>query len=302
MKNRVLIGPSLFAALDPSPMDMLINADFEIIDNPFKRKLTKSELLDLLNSNVTGLIAGLEPLDREVMKKSNLKVISRCGSGMSNVDLEAAKSLGIRVYSTPHGPTTAVAEMTIGAIISLLRFIPQMNQDMHEYKWNKQIGRQLKDKNVVIIGFGRIGQQVGQLLKSFNADIIAVDPELSGKINNIPIIKLEDALKEADIILLHCSGEHTLLGEHEFGLMKKGVYVINAARGDLINESAFIKAINKGQIAGAWIDTFSQEPYSGPLCQYEQVILTPHIGSYTLECRKQMEMEAVNNLINGFVE
>jgi|TARA_B100001971_G_scaffold212943_1_gene244562 D-3-phosphoglycerate dehydrogenase len=301
-RKKILIGPSSFGDCDRTPLHYLVKLGYEVIDNPFKRRLKKDELFDLLEDGVVGLIAGLEPLDKEVMQKSNLKVISRCGSGMSNVDVDAAKGMGIQVYSTPNAPTTAVAEATVGALLSILRFVPQMNQDMHQYKWNKRIGKQLQGKYVAIIGYGRIGQRVEQILHAFNAEVAAVDPILSGNKSNVPVIGFEEALTRADIFLLHCSGDSPLFGDREFGLMKRGVYLINAARGGLVDEEAFIKALDRGQIAGAWLDTFDQEPYSGPLCQYEQVMLTPHIGSYTVECRRQMELEAVNNLIKGFEE
>ena len=301
MKNKVLIGPSLFAALDSSPMDRLLEAGFEVVNNPFGRKLTKQEIINLL-PEVKGLIAGLETLDEEVMSKSELKVISRCGSGMSNVDLKAAEELGIKAFSTPDGPTTSVAELTVCALLSMLRLLYKMNKSMHQRKWDKQIGVQLKDKVVAIIGFGRIGRKVGQLLKAFEAEVVAVDPLLSGIIDDVSILSLDDALKEADIVILHCSDDDVLLGEHEFKAMKKGVYLLNVARGNLIDETALIHALDSGCVSGAWLDTFVEEPYKGPLCDYEQVILTPHVGSYTRECRLRMEMEAVENLIKGFSE
>ena len=296
---KVLIGPSSFAALDKSLLDYLRKSGCKIVDNPYKRKLTKPEILQLLGDDVVGLIAGLELLDREVLTNSNLKIISRCGSGMSNVDLIAAEDLGIKVFNTPYGPTTAVAEVTVGALLSLLRMIPIMNRALHERKWEKRIGTQLEGKTAAIIGFGRIGRKVGRLLKAFNAQLLAVDPKYSGVVDDIPIIDLDQALNEADIIILHLSGENILLGKREFGLMKQGVYVLNAARGELIDEKELVKALNTGRVAGAWLDTFSIEPYKGPLCGYDQVVLTPHIGSYTKECRLSMEMEAVKNLLKG---
>jgi len=297
-ENKVLIGTSSFAALDKTPMERLISSGFEVIDNPYKRKLTKEELLDLLSASVIGLIAGLEPLDREVLEKSNLRVISRVGSGLSNVDLGAAKVLGIKVCYTPYGPTTAVAELTIGALLSLIRMIPQMNRDLHQGQWKKIIGFQLEGKTVVIIGFGRIGRKVADLLKSFRVNIFVVDPFLENDNKDYPVILLEEALPRADIISIHSSGENCLLGDKEFSLMKKGVYLLNAARGQLISESSLIKALDDSKVAGAWLDCFENEPYKGPLSKYGQVILTAHVGSYTFECRKQMETQAVDNLLN----
>ena len=297
--KKILIGPSSFASLDESPMEMLISKGFEVIDNPFKRKLKKSELLQLLSQDVSGLIAGLEPLDREVLVKSNLKVISRVGSGLSNVDLEAAKDIGIKVYYTPYGPTRAVAELTIGSMLSLIRMVPLMDNALHNSMWNKKIGLQLQYKTVAIIGFGRIGKCVAELLKPFNAKIIIVDPFINKEEVKYPVLSLQDAIIQADIITIHSSGNECLIGEEEFSMMKKGSYILNPARGGLLSETALIKALDEGKVAGAWLDSFEVEPYNGPLKEYEQVILTPHVGSYTHDCRKQMETEAVQNLINA---
>ncbi|MBF0504266.1 MAG: hydroxyacid dehydrogenase [Candidatus Omnitrophica bacterium] len=298
-KIKILLGPSTFAETDKSPLEKLASAGFEVIHNPYKRKLTEDELLKLL-PGVVGLIAGLEPLNRKVLQASCLKVISRCGSGLSNVDLQAARDLGIIVRSTPSGPTTAVAELTLGCLLSLLRQIPPMNQSLHQGTWVKRIGRQLQGACVAVIGFGRIGRKVGQLLAAFGAKVVAVDPLLSGEVENIKIVPLSEALKKADIITLHASGEDRLLGSGEFEMMKEGVFILNVARGGLLDEKALAKAIDGKKVAGAWLDTFDVEPYSGILCRYEQVILTPHIGSYTVECRREMEMEAVLNLMDSF--
>lgn len=299
MKQKILIGPSSFAAQDTAPIERIAKADFEVVNNPYGRKLTKQELIKLL-PGVKGLIAGLETLDEDVMRKSELKVISRCGSGLSNVDMEAAERLGIKVFSTPYGPTSAVAELTLGAMINLLRMISLMDRDMHEGRWTKKIGMQLEGKTVVVIGLGRIGKKVVSLLKPFNVRLFAVDPDVREEINGVEILPLDKALTEADIITIHSSGEQQIIGDDEFRVIKRGTFLLNAARGGLINESSLIRAIESGKIAGAWFDTFTAEPYSGPLIKYPQVVLTPHVGSYTLECRRSMEMEAVENLITAF--
>lgn len=296
---KVLIGPSSFASLDPSPFERLEEAGCSPIKNPYQRKLTKNELLALLGQDVHGLIAGLEPLDREVMEKTDLKVISRCGSGLSNVDLAAARELGINVLSTPNGPTSAVAEITLGALLSLLRLIPQMDRELHQGRWNKRIGSQLEGKTVVVIGYGRIGQRFAELLGPFRVRMIVVDPLFQGQKRDLEVLPLEEALRQADVLTLHASGESRILGEKEFAWLKPGAFLLNAARGGLIDEEALIKALNEGKVRGAWIDTFANEPYDGPLTAFEQVILTPHIGSYAVECRRSMEMESVENLLEG---
>jgi len=300
-KNKILITPSSFGELDSEPIDKLVRFGFEVVKNPFGRKITKDELKELL-PGVIGLIAGLETIDRETMQKSQLKVISRCGVEMSNIDLEAAKELGIIVKNTPDAPTVAVAELTLGALLCLLRMIPQMNEELHQKKWNKKIGFQLAAKTIAIIGFGRIGRYLAKLLKSFGVRLLAVDPNLNGVVDDVPIISFQEALSQADVISLHLSGNKQILGPSEFALMKNGIFVLNAARGEVIDENALIKGLEGGKVAGAWLDTFEQEPYQGPLCDFPQFLLTPHVGSYTKECRKRMEMEAVDNLLSALKE
>ncbi|MCG2775799.1 MAG: phosphoglycerate dehydrogenase [Desulfobacterales bacterium] len=296
--NKILIGPSSFAAVDKMPLNSLLATGFEVVNNPFGRKLTKKELIDLL-PGVTGLIAGLEPLDREVMELSDLKVISRCGSGVSNVDQEAARNLGITVCSTPDGPTNSVAELTVGVLLSLLRSVPAMDKALHNNVWDKRIGVELCGKTVLLIGFGKIGQRVSELMKPFQVTIVASDPFLSGKVGDVNILPLEQALRLADIVSIHASGVNEILGEREFSIMKNGVFILNAARGGLIDEDCLVSGLESGKITAAWLDSYSQEPYSGPLTRFSQVILTPHIGSYTQECRLRMETEAVENLLSA---
>ena len=300
MVEKVIIGPSSFAETDKTPMARLTAAGYVVIDNPYRRKLTKNELLDLLTDDVVGIIAGLETLDREVLERSRVRVISRVGAGMSNVDLEAAHDLGIQVFNTPDGPTSAVAELTIGAMLSLLRMIPRMDQDLHEGQWQKKIGVQLEGKTVSVIGLGRIGRRVVELLHPFRVNILAVDPYLDEN-GFVGCVKtdLHTALSKADIVTIHSSGHDCIIGENEFACMKEGSYLLNVARGGVVSEKAMIRAIEEGILAGAWIDTFEEEPYKGPLCGYRNIILTPHVGSYTAECRLKMENEAVDNLLGG---
>lgn len=299
MPSKILLGPSSFAERDKTPLKRLLAAGYEVIDNPYKRKLTKRELLDLFDNDVVGLIAGLETLDREILEKSRIQVISRVGVGLSNVDLETARDLGIRVFNTPDAPTNAVAELTVGGMLCLLRMIPQMDQSLHDGLWQKKIGLQLQGKTVAIVGFGRIGRRVAELLSSFGVKILVVDPCLDeSTCAGYQKLTLQAALAEADVVTIHSSGQDCIIGEKEFTLMKMGTYLLNVARGGVISEKALIKAIENGTVAGAWLDTFEEEPYKGPLCGYRNVILTPHVGSYTAECRLQMENEAVDNLLN----
>lgn len=297
-KNIILIGPTTFGALDASPLQRLEKAGYEIRRNPVGRKMSEDELRQALKG-VVGIIAGLEPLNANVLSGSSLKVISRCGVGLESVDVAASQRLGIRVFSTPNAPTTAVAELTIGAILCMLRKISQMSQIMHAGGWEKMSGPQLRDKTVSVVGLGRIGQQVAAYLKVFGVRILGVDPFLHNHIDGIELMTLVDALPESHIISLHASGSTEILGRSEFERMQNGVYVANTGRGGLINESALQIALDSGKVAGAWLDAFSEEPYHGPLKDYRQVLLTPHVGYSSDEARRQMESEAVENLLSG---
>ena len=298
MRPKVLVAPSSFASVDRTPLEQLHQSGVEVIMNPFGRKLTKEELFELL-PGVSGIIAGLEPLNREVLEKSQLKVISRVGVGLSNVDLEAARQLGIKVYFTPDGPTRAVAELTVGIMLILIRRVPEMDRALHGGEWLKLTGAQLHGKTVVIIGAGRIGGAVIGMLRAFGPKIIVVDPHFKTPSEGLEILELADALPQADIISLHASGEQEILGEKEFQAMQPGVFLLNSGRGGLINEPALVQGLESGKVAGAWIDTFAVEPYKGPLSRFHQVILTPHIGTYSAQCRKSMETEAVESLLAG---
>ncbi|MFH2058511.1 MAG: NAD(P)-dependent oxidoreductase [Pseudomonadota bacterium] len=297
-KIKILLGPSQMG--DPAVKKLEENG-FDVIPNPYKRKLTKAELKVLLK-DVEGIIAGLEPLDKEILETSTLEVISRCGSGITNVDSDSVKKLGIHFFSTPLGPTASVAELTICSILSLLRNTHIVNKKMHDGIWEKNTGFLLSGKTVVIIGFGKIGQAVSRLLEPFNVQLIVVDPFFDPLTyeKSVNVVDLGSALPVADIVLIHSSSEEPILKANEFELIKKGSFILNASRGNLVDETALIHALNEKKISGAWLDVFQDEPYSGPLSKFENVILTPHIASYTVEGRLNMENEAVENLIKGF--
>ena len=294
---KVLITTSSYGK---QAVQVLEQSGFEVINNPYRRKITQTELIPLLDG-IQGVIAGLEQYNYDILSESKLKIISRCGSGISNIDLDAAKKLGIAVYNTPEGPTQSVAELTVGCLLSLIRDVPRANNLMHVGKWQKFTGHLIEDMNVLVIGYGRIGKTVAKILSVIGAKILVHDPFVN-KNEILPSFKrvaLKDGIESADVITLHSSGENMVLGVNEFALMKEGVYILNASRGGLMDEDALERALISGQVAGAWLDTFNQEPYSGSFSKYNQVILTPHIGSYTEEGRYKMEIEAANNLLLG---
>ena len=296
---KIAIGPSSFASVNKTPLKVLKSKGLEVINNPYARKLTENEIIDHLQG-VDGLIAGLEPLNSNVFQKStDLKVIARVGIGMENVDMKSAEIHKIKVSNTPDGPTDAVAEMTLAAALSLSRNIVQVNRALHEKQWEKSIGMGLKNTNVLIVGYGRIGRKVAELFRIMGAQILVCDPFVTK--NDLQsgeeLLELKDGLKLADIITLHAGGDNPILTETEFKMMKKGAIVLNSARANLIDEGALIYALDSGNVSSAWLDVFWNEPYTGKLTDYDQVLLTPHMSTYSVQCRRDMEMAAVNNLL-----
>lgn len=299
MTYRVAIGPSSFAANEKEPLEILERAAIEISANPFGRRLTEAEIMAHLQG-VDGLIAGLEPLNRRVLASfPQLQAIARVGIGMDNVDLEAAKELDITVSNTPDEPAQAVAEMTLTALLALCRGLVPANTAMHTGRWQKAIGTGLIDTRVLLVGYGRIGRCVGELLRNFGAVVFVADPFLSDSQlkNGERLVTLDEGLSEASVVSLHASGNEVILGENEFSKMQDGVIILNAARGELVDEDALIKALENGKVRGTWFDVFRHEPYTGRLIDFDHVLLTPHISTYTRQCRLNMETAAVKNLL-----
>jgi D-3-phosphoglycerate dehydrogenase len=298
-KMRVGVTTSSFAASNPAPRKALESEGIEVIDNPYNRRLTELEALEFLTDK-DGLIAGLEPLNSRVLENAKkLKAIARVGIGMANVDIESATRLGIKVSNTPDGPTNAVAEMTVTAALTLSRKLPEINRKMHEGQWPKTISKGLAGQNVLFVGYGRIGRGTAELMRHFGINVLVADPYLhiGDLTRGEQYVTLQEGLPIADIISLHASGHETILGKDEFQLIKNGAILLNSARGELVSEEALIDAFDSGRIAGAWFDAFWKEPYSGRLLQYDNMLLTPHVCTYTEQCRLSMEMDAVTNLL-----
>ena len=303
--KTIAISTSSFGQIDSKPLEMLKQYGFEVRMNPHGRKIIENEIIELCE-NAVGLIAGTEILNKEVLSKlPDLKIISRCGVGIENVDSNALNKHSIRLFNTPFGPTLPVAELTVGLILNLLRQVSIMDRDMRSGIWEKRMGNLLRGKKIGIIGLGRIGQCVAKLLLPFGTEIAYTDCidvcETSGPLD-YQRMELIDLISWADILTLHCplsvDGKKTL-GKEEIAQIKPGAFLINASRGGLIDEPALYEALSSGHLAGAAIDGFEDEPYNGPLLNLDNILLTPHIGSYAKEARVEMEVMSVDNLITG---
>ena len=303
--KKVLTSPSSMGQCGSEPFDLLRENGYEIINNPYGRKLTEDEVIEIAKECV-GIVAGVEPLTARVMDAlPQLKCISRVGVGMDSVDVEYAKQKGIIVCNTPEGPTRGVAELTLAMTLSLLRKIPQADAAMHQHQWKKQIGNLFLDKKIGVIGLGRIGRLVSELFRGLKNPVIGYDPYVNeqwAKENGVEIKSFKEVLEEADIVTLHIPGnkdKSPVLAAEELSRMKDGAFLINIARGGVVDEIALYNALKSGKLTGAAVDVYTKEPYDGPLCDLENIILTPHLGSYAKEGKLKMEVDACQNLINA---
>lgn len=297
--QKVLITTSSFD-MDLPEIAAIREAGFEIVLNPLGRRLSEDEVSGLLAPDIAGVIAGLEPLTARVIGGAQgLRVISRCGIGMDNVDLDAAKERGIVVYNTPDAPTKAVAELAIGLMLDVLRGISAQDRAIRGGGWERPMGGLLGARTVGLAGFGRIGRKVADYAAAFGAQIIMHDPFAQDDPRFVPF---EALLARSDILSLHVpySEENRhMIGAAQLAAMKEGAILINTARGGLVDEEAVAAALRSRRLAGAGLDVFEKEPYKGPLAGVPGAILTAHTGSYAKEARTEQEALAARNLLAG---
>jgi len=308
LKNKILIAPTSFSQFSSKPIEQLSKEGYDILLNDKKRKLKSKELNKMLDG-VNGVIAGTEKYSKEVLlKNTNLKIISRLGVGLDNIDLDYAKEKKIKIFTTKTTPAISVGELVLGLIINLARNISNSNNRLKSGDWDKQMGSLLRGKTLGIIGLGTIGKELIQISKGFDFNILAFDKNKDNsfaKENNINYCGLDTLLKDSDIISIHLSLNeitNSLINMEKIKLMKSECIIINTSRGEIIDESALYEALKNNRLGGAGLDVFSKEPYNGKLIELDNVILTPHIGAYAKEIRIKMEKEAVNNLIRGLNE
>jgi D-3-phosphoglycerate dehydrogenase len=304
MKDMVFMALSTFAESGRQPLDLLEASGYPFKLHKSGKRITTEELLRD-GRDATVILAGVEPYDQATLSRlPALRCISRCGVGVDAIDLSEAQKRGIVVANTPSIPTEAVAELALSMFLSLSRNLHVQANLMRARRWERKVGHLLEGRTIGLIGLGRIGRRVAQLCLAFKATVLAYDPLLDAAVaRSMGIIQVdqEKLLAESDIISLHASSksEHpVLIGATEFALMKRGAIFVNLARGEMVDEYALIGALRAGQIAGAGLDVFSAEPYQGPLCEFEQVILTPHSATLAVETRVAMEVQCVENAVN----
>ncbi|MEO1052794.1 MAG: phosphoglycerate dehydrogenase [Bacteroidota bacterium] len=303
---RILISTSSFGKIDSEVTNQLRTQGFEVTLNPYGRKLKQEESIELMKG-VDAIIAGTETLNREVLSSATrLKYLCRLGVGMDNVDMDATKEMGIEVDNTPDTHIKSVAELALGGMLALLRHIHTSHLNVKNGVWKKKMGSQLFGKTVGLIGYGKVSKYLANLLKPFGVNLLVSDPYLNADDitgDGVNLLSLEELCKHSDIISLHIpynQSNHHLINQDLLSLVKDDVQIINSSRGGLIDEDALYTFLKDRPAAGAYLDTYSVEPYQGKLVELDNILLTPHIGTTAKETRIEMEKMAVEKVLNFF--
>jgi D-3-phosphoglycerate dehydrogenase / 2-oxoglutarate reductase len=304
MKMKVLLSTFPFGKYDKSPIKLLEETGWEIIYNPFKRRLKPSDMPEL-TSGVDGIIAGTEPYTRELFErnKGSLKVISRVGIGLDSIDFGAAHDNDVKITYTPDAPSQAVAELTVAQIINLNRYIMSSDRSIRSHAWNRMIGWLICERKIGLLGLGRIAKKVAQLLKPFGCQILVSDPNPDLAFiqeYGLTLVDSDELFRTSDVLSVHIplnSANHKFICRDRIAMMKTGAFFINTSRGPVVDEAAITDALLQGHIGAAALDVFEKEPYEGVLSKLDNVILTGHIGASAKQTRLDMEYRATEDCI-----
>lgn len=297
---KILVTARSFRMTPGRHKELLEESGYQVVESPVDRPLKEAEMVELIG-DVDGAILGLDEVTAKVIEAGRkLKVLSRYGVGVDAVDLKAATAAGVVVTNTPATNHIAVAELTLGLMLSVARRIPQHNNIAKAGEWKRVTGTELTGKTLGIIGLGQISREVIKRALAFDMHILVSTgyPDKALKVEYVP---LERLLAESDFVSLHCSltpERVNLIGEAQLRSMKPTSYLINTARGELVDEGALYRALKEGWIAGAASDVFVEEPPRGsPLLELDSFIATPHAGANTKESVLRMGVLAVENAL-----
>ncbi|MGE4317345.1 MAG: phosphoglycerate dehydrogenase [Deferribacterales bacterium] len=305
---KVFVSTHPFSETTPEPMALLKKHNIDVALNRYERKLTSAELAqEVKDADV--IIAGTENITEEVFKNApNLKLISRVGVGLDGVDFELCRRYGVRVAYTPEAPTTAVAELCVGMMLDLARQISQSDNLIRSGKWKRHMGMLLYGKTIGIIGMGRIGKSLAHMLSGFNVNILAHDisPDIIfGRNEKITYTDKATLLKNSDIVSVNLplkKDTRDFITLADMRTMQPHAFLINTARGGIVNEDDLYEAVTAEIIAGAGVDVFNHEPYIGKLTELKNVIMTCHMGAATIDSRYDMEIQSVEEAVRFLTE
>ncbi|MBI5153946.1 phosphoglycerate dehydrogenase [Candidatus Poribacteria bacterium] len=304
MTYRVLVSDKL----SEDGLEVLRKAGFEVDHLP---EITQQEILGKIGGYDAWVVRSRSKATAEILEKGvKLRVVGRAGVGVDNVDVTAASRMGIIVMNTPGGNTISTAEHTIAMIMALSRKIPAADSSMHAGKWDKKsfMGVELNKKTLGVIGMGRIGQEVAKRMRAFGMTVMAFDPFVAGdrmKQTGAETATVDEICRSADFITVHTplspETKH-LINAERIGTMKKGVRIVNCARGGIVDEKALAEALTSGKVAGAALDVFESEPLAAdhPLLKAPNVVLTPHIAASTVEAQENVAIQVAEQIVDLF--
>jgi D-3-phosphoglycerate dehydrogenase / 2-oxoglutarate reductase len=276
------------------------------------KKMPREALLSKIADYDALIVRSETKVDAEMIDAGKrLRVIGRAGIGVDTIDVDAATRRGIIVMNTPQANTTATCEHTMAMMLALARHVPQADASVRRVEWtrSKFMGTQLYGKTLGVIGFGRIGREVARRAQAFGMEIVACDPyvsEESARASKVQLADLDALLAQADFVTLHSSltqGSRGLLDAERIAKMKRGAFVINVARGALIDPDALYEALKSGQLGGAAIDVFEEEPPGDlPLFKLPNVVVTPHLGASTSEAQRDVSIQMAEQILDALHE
>jgi D-3-phosphoglycerate dehydrogenase len=306
MTYKVLIATRSFGSTSQMPWDVLAEAGYELVRADMSQKMTEDRLIELL-ADVDGAIVGVVPLTSRVLENApKLKIVSAHGVGVDYIDLQAAARRGVMVANCPGANDQAVADLAIGLMVAIARRIPAVDGQVRQGQWGRHSGSELWNKTLGLIGLGRIGRGVAKRALGFDMKVLAYDPYVSQEQIQpleVTLTSLDQVIAAADFLSVHAAltdETRNMIGADQLRAMKPGAYLINTSRGGLVDEAALYQALTEGQIAGAALDTFVDEPPLGsPLLQLDNVVLTPHVGAHTREAIERVGILAARNVVQA---
>ena len=306
MSGTILITPRSLTAAGHPALTRLQDAGYELVFSTPGQQPTTAELLQVLPGCV-GYLAGVEEVDAQVLEAARgLRVISRNGVGTNNLDLAAARRLGITVCTTPGANARGVAELAMAHLLALARWVPFSDHALKAGGWQRRKGMEVCGKTLGLIGCGHVGRLVARFALGMDMKVLAHDVMPDATFAPSPEFRfapLADVLRQSDVISLHCPAlgdGRALIDAAALATMKQGVFLINTARADLIDAAALTAALQSGQVAGAAMDVFRSEPPTGdPLVACDRVVATPHIGGFTEQSVDRAVDMAVDNLLQA---
>jgi D-3-phosphoglycerate dehydrogenase len=275
----------------------------------YRPELSRDEFLALLPDYDALIVrSGVKVDAQAIAAGAQLRVVGRAGVGVDNIDVAAATAAGILVVNAPTANTIAAAELTVGLIYALSRHIPQAEASLRRGEWRRAdfVGTELRGKTLGIVGLGKIGMAVAQRARAMEMTLVGSDPYVSAEVaaeHGIELIEMDDVLRRADVVTVHVpllAETRGMIGPEQLGLMRPTAFVINVARGGVIDEAALAEALRDGRIGGAAIDVYAHEPpHDSPLLDAPNTVLTPHLGASTREAQTKAGVEVAEQVLDA---